>query len=93
MSEFSMDALMQKNRNEGIANIREIVENSLGDKTIDEADIQNLLTQREFLEAFFSLFDIRGVGFLDQLAWFGNLRYWAKVKVGQTLTKCLLFSF
>ena len=78
-SDLSVKAMMQKNRNQGLGNIRAIIENSLKEKDIDEADIQNLLMNRKFSLAFFGLFDVRGLGCLVQSTWFGQLRYWAKV--------------
>ena len=80
MLDISGKVAMQKRRDQGLTDIRGTIESSLhGFHTLDLPDIQALLEDRGFSQAFFVLFDARGSGSLEQSAWFGQLRFWAKV--------------
>ena len=90
MSEITQKAMVDKKRSQGLVDIRKIVqENSFSEDDIDQIDLQILLLDTNFSLAFFDLFDAQGLGTLDQPSWFGQLRYWAKVKfIKKYLTKC-----
>ena len=81
MSALSLNALIQRDRSDRLSNVHKIINNMLGEKGIDETDVENLFKNREFSEAFHGLFDVKGMGFLVQSTWFGNLRNWAKVNL------------
>ena len=81
MSDLSLNARIQRDRSDGLSNVRKIINDMFGEKGIDETDVENLVKNREFSEAFHGLFDVKGMGFLVQSTWFGNLRNWAKVNL------------
>ena len=81
MLDISGKVAMQKRRDQGLTDIRGTIEHSLHSfHTLDLPDIQALLEDRGFSQAFFVLFDAGGSGSLEQSAWFGQLRFWAKVQ-------------
>ena len=49
--------------------------------TINQAQLQTLLSDRNFCLIFFRLFDDKGVGILEQSVWFGKLKYWYQVSL------------
>ena len=48
--------------------------------TINQAQLQTLLSDRDFCLLMFNLFDERSHGILDQAHWFGKLKYWSQVQ-------------
>ena len=79
LSQLSMNALIQKDRNKGLANIRTIINDALTEDDIEETKIEIMLKNQEFCQALFHLFDAKTVGVLNLSTWIANLRYWSKV--------------
>ena len=46
-----------------------------------QAQLQTLLSDRDFCLIFFRLFDEAGHGILEQAVWFGKLKYWYQVSL------------
>ena len=63
MSALSLNALIQRDRSDRLSNVHKIINNMLGEKGIDETDVENLVKNREFSGAFHCLFDVKGMGF------------------------------
>ena len=79
MSGLSVKALIQRDRTQALASIRNIINNTVGEQHITEADLDTLLTNSQFSQILFGLFDLRSEGWLSQSTWFENLRNWAQV--------------
>ena len=79
MSELSVRAFIQRDRTESLSKLHKIINNELGEHSIDETHVEHLFKNLQFSENLFDLFDVRNEGLLDQSTWFGNLRTWAQV--------------
>ena len=84
MSQIPVNVLEQKKRNQGLVDIRGIIKKCFSKDDIDHMDLQTILNDKNFSLVFFNLFDAHGLGTLDQPTWFGQLRYWAKVRLEKT---------
>ena len=79
MSEISNKVMAQNLRKLGLVEIRERIQAISNQGEINHAQLQTLLSDRNFCLLLFHLFDDKGHGILDQPTWFGKLKYWTKV--------------
>ena len=79
ISEISSKVLVQNTRKHGLVDIREQIHAISNQSIINHAQLQTLLSDRNFCLLLFTLFDDKGQGILDQPIWFGKLKYWTKV--------------
>jgi len=78
ISEISSKVMVQNTRKHGLVDIREHILAISNQNIINHAQLQTLLSDRDFCSILFNLFDDKGQGILDQVIWFGKLRYWTK---------------
>ena len=79
MSEISTKVMAQNLRKLGLVEIRERIQAISNQGEINHAQLQTLLSDRNFCLLLFNLFDDKGRGILDPPTWFGKLKYWTKV--------------
>ena len=79
MSEISSKVMAQNVRKLGLVEIRERTQAISNQGIINHAQLQTLLSDRNFCLLLFNLFDDKSQGILDQPTWFGKLKYWTKV--------------
>lgn len=78
ISEISGKVMVQNRRKHGLVEIREHIQAISNQGTINHAQLQTLLSDRNFNSILFNLFDDKDLGILDQPSWFGKLKYWTK---------------
>ena len=74
----------QNRRKQNLVEIRENILAISHLNTINQAQLQTLLSDRDFCLIFFRLFDDKGHGILEQSVWFGKLKYWYQVSQTDT---------
>ena len=79
ISEIASKAMVQNTRKHGLVEIREQIQAISNQNMINQAQLQTLLSDRNFCSTLFGIFDDKCQGILDQKSWFGKLRYWTKV--------------
>ena len=82
---------IQNRRKQNLVEIRESILAISHLNTINQAQLQTLLSDRNFCLIFFRLFDDKGVGILEQSVWFGKLKYWYQVSLS-TMDTSMMFS-
>jgi len=78
MSEISGKVMVQNRRKHGLVEIREHIQDISNQGTINHAQLQTLLSDRNFCFILFNLFDDKDLGILDQQTLFDLLKYWTK---------------
>ena len=79
VSELSSKAQAQSMRKHGLVEIREHIQTISNDGRINQAQLQTLLSDRNFCILLFNLFDEKSYGILEQQIWFDKLKYWTQV--------------
>ena len=79
MSEISTKLMAQNVRKLGLVEIRERIQAISSENVINHAQLQTLLSDRNFCIILFNLFDDKGHGIMEQATLFGKLKYWTKV--------------
>ena len=79
VSQICAKAATQNRRKQNLVEIRECILAISHLNTINQAQLQTLLSDRNFCLIFFRLFDEKSSGVLDQSVWFGKLKYWYQV--------------
>ena len=79
VSQICAKAATQNRRKQNLIEIRECILAISHLNTINQAQLQTLLSDRNFCLIFFRLFDEKGSGILEQNVWFGKLKYWYQV--------------
>ena len=79
MSEISSKVMVQNVRKLSLVEIRERIQAISNQGIINHAQLQTLLSDRNFCLLLFNLFDDKSQGILDQPTWFGKLKYWTEV--------------
>ena len=72
---------IQTRRKQNLIEIRESILAISHLNQINQAQLQTLLTDRNFCLIFFRLFDDNEDGVLEQGVWFGKLKYWYQVSL------------
>ena len=80
MSEISSKVMAQNARKFGLVEIRELIQSISQQNMVNLAQLQTLLSDRNFCSILFNLFDDKGQGILDQQSWFAKLKYWTEVR-------------
>ena len=93
ISEISGKVMVQNKRKHGLVEIREQIQGISHQSTINNGQLQTLLSNRNFNMILFNLFDDNGLGILDQPAWFGKLKYWSNVSNEFNLNFILILLF
>merc|ERR1719210_2232545 len=83
VSQICAKAAEGNRRKLNLVEIRESIVAISTVNTINQAQLQTLLSDRNFCLIFFRLFDDKGVGILEQSVWFGKLKYWYQANVGE----------
>lgn len=81
VSQICAKAATQNRRKQNLIEIRECILAISHLNSINQAQLQTLLSDRNFCLIFFRLFDEKGSGILEQSVWFGKLKYWYQVSV------------
>ena len=79
VSQICAKAAEGNRRKHNLVEIRESIVSISTVNTINQAQLQTLLSDRNFCLIFFRLFDEKGSGILEQSVWFGKLKYWYQV--------------
>ena len=79
VSQICEKVATQNRRKQNLVEIRENILAISHLNTINQAQLQTLLSDRDFCLIFFRLFDDKGHGILEQSVWFGKLKYWYQV--------------
>ena len=79
VSQICAKAATQNRRKQNLIEIRECILAISHLNSINQAQLQTLLSDRNFCLIFFRLFDEKGSGILEQSVWFGKLKYWYQV--------------
>ena len=79
ISEIASKAQAQSMRKHGLVEIREHIQTISNDGIINQAQLQTLLSDRNFCILLFNLFDEKSYGILEQQIWFDKLKYWTQV--------------
>ena len=83
VSQICEKVATQNRRKQNLVEIRENILAISHLNTINQAQLQTLLSDRDFCLIFFRLFDDKGHGILEQAVWFGKLKYWYQVRIRQ----------
>lgn len=83
VSQICAKAAEGNRRKLNLVEIRESIVAISTVNTINQAQLQTLLSDRNFCLIFFRLFDEKGSGALEQSVWFGKLKYWYQVNTFQ----------
>ena len=81
VSQICEKVATQNRRKQNLVEIRENILAISHLNTINQAQLQTLLSDRDFCLIFFRLFDEAGHGILEQAVWFGKLKYWYQVSL------------
>jgi hypothetical protein len=74
---------IQTRRKQNLIEIRESILAISRLNAINQAQLQTLLSDRNFCLIFFRLFDDNEDGILEQSVWFGKLKYWYQANIGE----------
>lgn len=83
VSQICAKAAEGNRRKQNLVEIRESIVAISTVNTINQAQLQTLLSDRNFCLIFFRLFDEKGSGILEQSVWFGKLKYWYQANIGE----------
>ena len=83
---------IQTRRKQNLIEIRENILAISHLNQINQAQLQTLLSDRNFCLIFFRLFDDKEDGVLDQSVWFGKLKYWYQVSLDVSLSERFMFN-
>jgi len=83
VSQICARAATHNGRKQNLVEIRENILAISHLNTINQGQLQTLLSDRNFCLIFFRLFDEKGSGVLEQSVWFGKLKYWYQANIGE----------
>ena len=84
VSQICARAATHNGRKQNLVEIRENILAISHLNTINQGQLQTLLSDRNFCLIFFRLFDEKGSGVLEQSVWFGKLKYWYQVRINSS---------